>query len=567
VVRSWPATPQRNEGIQRLPTPDPWHWESALNWGSGAMGVFSSDDVPAGGRTGCRAYGTELRPDDVLEIHDGTSRASLFPGGTFKCLSCPADRRIKDGSASDARSARSARSTEFSSEEIEVRMDLRETIISASDPAAMMERVLAGALVLVPSADGAVIALCTNMDSLVFAAASGELADSVGAELSLDSSLSGVAIKSGITQRCQYAPSDKRVDVVLAAEMGILSLICVPMRRGIDRVGALILTSREASAFDEEDESSLAGLAHFVSSVIDAAMELDLCITELIGPAEALGSCRPSESTKNAEECSTFVANVVCPGAALSSATRDRIERILNGDGLSTVLQPIVSLATGGVVGVEALSRFAVWPQCGPDYWFAEAASVNLGCALELFAIERALSLLPHIPEPLFMGINAGPDTFGSRELLALLTASTPNRIVVELTEHVGIEDYPGLRRACKAFRQIGARVALDDTGTGFASFSLLLEVAPELIKLDPVMTRDIDSDPVRRALTRALVAFGKEVGAEVIAEGIETAAELAVLVDLGISYGQGFHLARPGSPEDLNALLRAADSRQYAAT
>jgi EAL domain-containing protein (putative c-di-GMP-specific phosphodiesterase class I) len=207
-------------------------------------------------------------------------------------------------------------------------------------------------------------------------------------------------------------------------------------------------------------------------------------------------------------------------------------------------------------VGSEALSRFEGWPEREPDDWFAEADSVGLGCAAELFAIRRALSLLPDMPEPLRMGINAGPATFGSPELLALLSASMPSRIIVELTEHVGIEDYPGLRRASKALRRIGCRVALDDTGTGFASLSLLLEVAPELIKLDRAMTRDIDSDPVRRALARALVAFGKEVGAEVVAEGIETAAELGVLIDLGIGYGQGFHLARPGSLDDLIALL-----------
>jgi len=174
---------------------------------------------------------------------------------------------------------------------------------------------------------------------------------------------------------------------------------------------------------------------------------------------------------------------------------------------------------------------------------------------------------LADIPEPLCIGINAGPDTFCSPELFNLLSASTPSRIVVELTEHVGIEDYPGLRRACKEFRRIGAKVALDDTGTGFASLSLLLEVAPEFIKLDRVMTRDIDSDPVRRALARALVVFGKEVGSEVIAEGIETAAELAVLIDLGIAYGQGFHLARPGSLADLKLFLRAGDSRQCVTT
>jgi EAL domain-containing protein (putative c-di-GMP-specific phosphodiesterase class I)/putative methionine-R-sulfoxide reductase with GAF domain len=431
----------------------------------------------------------------------------------------------------------------------------------------MMQRVLAGALVLLPSADGAGIGLCTHADTLVFAAASGKLADSVGSVLVLDGSLSGLAIEMGLTQRCHYAPSDERVDVTLAAKLGILSMICVPLRRGADRVGVLILASSRASAFDAADESSLAGLAHFVSSVIDSAMELDLCITELVGPdraiAEVLEQGDFTGSTRNVEDRSTFVANVVCPEAALSAATRDRIERVLTGDGFSIVFQPIISLSTGSVVGVEALSRFAARPQRGPECWFAEAASVGLGRALELCAIERALSLLPDIPEPLFMGMNAGPDTFGSPELLGLLSSSAPGRIVVELTEHVGIEDYPGLRRARKALRRIGSKVALDDAGTGFASLSLLLEVAPELIKLDRVMTRDIDSDPVRRALARALVTFGNEVGAEVIAEGIETASELAVLIDLGIAYGQGFHLARPGRLENLGLLLRAGVSLQ----
>jgi EAL domain-containing protein (putative c-di-GMP-specific phosphodiesterase class I) len=152
--------------------------------------------------------------------------------------------------------------------------------------------------------------------------------------------------------------------------------------------------------------------------------------------------------------------------------------------------------------------------------------------------------------------MNAGPGTVGSLELIALLSASTPSRIIVELTEHVGVEDYPGLRRAFRAVRRIGSRMALDDTGTGFASLSLLLEVAPELIKLDREMTRDIDSEPVRRALARALVTFGKEVGTEVIAEGIETPAELDVLANLGVAYGQGYLLARPGSLRDLRVLL-----------
>jgi len=170
---------------------------------------------------------SRVRRDDVDAILHGAILSSAVVGRSdIQVLPSFCRCKNKDGSGYVARSARSIRSTKFSSEEIEVRLTgLRETIISASDPATMMDRVLAGALVLVPSADGAVIGLCTNEDSLVVAAASGELADSVGSVLSLDSGLSGVAIKTGITQRCQYAPSDQRVDVVRAAQIGILSLI------------------------------------------------------------------------------------------------------------------------------------------------------------------------------------------------------------------------------------------------------------------------------------------------------------------------------------------------------
>ena len=86
-----------------------------------------------------------------------------------------------------------------------VRMGLREAIAIASDPVSVMERVLAEALVLVPSAEGAVIELCAKRTSLVIAAASGNVADSVGSVLSVAHSLSGLAIRSGVTQRCHDA--------------------------------------------------------------------------------------------------------------------------------------------------------------------------------------------------------------------------------------------------------------------------------------------------------------------------------------------------------------------------
>ncbi|MGH9109600.1 MAG: EAL domain-containing protein, partial [Acidimicrobiales bacterium] len=192
----------------------------------------------------------------------------------------------------------------------------------------------------------------------------------------------------------------------------------------------------------------------------------------------------------------------------------------------------------------------------GPDCWFADATAVGLGDQLELLAVERALALLPLLPAELGLTVNVGPETLCTRALFERLEASTPGRITVELTEHVAIDISPKVRQARHTLRELGAKVAIDDTGTGFASLSLVLEMAPEVIKLDRALTSGIDFDPVRQALAQSLVGFAAGTGAEVVAEGIETEAELGVLTDMGVPYGQGYYLARPGSVEDLRRLV-----------
>jgi EAL domain-containing protein (putative c-di-GMP-specific phosphodiesterase class I) len=117
---------------------------------------------------------------------------------------------------------------------------------------------------------------------------------------------------------------------------------------------------------------------------------------------------------------------------------------------------------------------------------------------------------------------------------------------VVELTEHHPVEDYAELDSALAHLRRQGARVAVDDVGSGFASFRHVTRVRPEILKLDRTLVCGIDEDPVRQSLASAIVAFARDVGATVVSEGIESEGELSCLVDLSVGCGQGFFLGRP---------------------
>ena len=221
-----------------------------------------------------------------------------------------------------------------------------------------------------------------------------------------------------------------------------------------------------------------------------------------------------------------------------------RITEILTGDVLGMVYQPIIDLDSGIVVGEEALARFDCEPRQTPDVWFAEAADVGLAVELELLAIRLALEA--DIGPDQYLSLNASPTTAAAPALHELLGQSGYDRIVLEITEHAKVADYDALREALEVLRANGVRLAVDDAGAGFASLQHILLLRPEVIKLDISLTRGIDSDPVRRALALALVSFANELGATIVAEGIETAEEMQAIQDLGVRCGQGYYLGRP---------------------
>jgi EAL domain-containing protein (putative c-di-GMP-specific phosphodiesterase class I) len=237
-----------------------------------------------------------------------------------------------------------------------------------------------------------------------------------------------------------------------------------------------------------------------------------------------------------------------------------RIDAALLDGGMHIEFQPIVDLESSRPVGVEALARFAGPPHRPPDQWFAEAATIGRGVELELLAVERALSHLGSMRENLFVSLNVSPSTARSVALDDCLARFPLERIVLELTEHTKIRDYHVLRVSLDRFRERGCRIAVDDAGAGYAGLQHILSLQPDVIKLDIGLTRNVDSDPARRALSACLVRFAEEIGAYVVAEGIETAAELETLHALGIRWGQGFYLGRPSpvtATEPTNAAVQ----------
>lgn len=236
-----------------------------------------------------------------------------------------------------------------------------------------------------------------------------------------------------------------------------------------------------------------------------------------------------------------------------AAAERDRIRgtivEVLSGSVMTSVFQPIVDSAVGRIVGVEALTRFETEPRRPPDQWFADAATVGLGFELEMAAIRSALERQDELPEGAYLSVNCSPEVLVDPGLEVLADEVDASRVVLEMTEHTAIGDYAAVQSRLRILRSRGFRVAIDDAGSGFASLNHILQLHPDIIKLDSGLIRNIDDDPARRALATAMVTFAQELGAELIAEGVETIEEFETVRRLGIFKIQGYLLGRPQTP------------------
>lgn len=226
---------------------------------------------------------------------------------------------------------------------------------------------------------------------------------------------------------------------------------------------------------------------------------------------------------------------------------RARIEEIIATQAMRMVFQPIVELATGKIVGVEALARFDAKPQRTPDVWFAEGWEVGLGRELEMTAIKLAIAQQKQIPDGAYLSVNISPETLLSEPFFESLVMADSERIVVELTEHTVVEEYQPLMESISTLHGSGIRLAIDDVGAGYAGLGHIIRISPNVLKLDMSLVKGIANDGVKQALARSAVAFGSQVDMDLVAEGIETAEDAQTLLSLGVRHGQGYYYGKPG--------------------
>jgi EAL domain-containing protein (putative c-di-GMP-specific phosphodiesterase class I) len=223
-----------------------------------------------------------------------------------------------------------------------------------------------------------------------------------------------------------------------------------------------------------------------------------------------------------------------------------RVNAVLTGDPISLVYQPVFDLKLAQVVGFESLARFTTTPMRSPDAWFADAAQVGLDVTLEMRVIEKALAGFSSLPAGVYTAFNVSPNFVINGPLEVAFHGMPLDRIVLEVNEHVSIREYDEIAKAMAPLREQGLRVSVDDTGGGLSSFRHIVSLKPDIVKLPMSLTRNIDSDGARRALACALMQFASEHGSDIIAEGVETAAELKALKALGVMRAQGYFLGRP---------------------
>lgn len=238
----------------------------------------------------------------------------------------------------------------------------------------------------------------------------------------------------------------------------------------------------------------------------------------------------------------------------LAAKSKELLQRIILNEDVRTVFQPILDLTSLETIGFEALTR---GPRAAryesPQVMFDLASDANLQFELDRLCRRRAFSNASRLKQGHKLFVNLLPTTlrdpeFQGERIVGLLDQKglSPSGIVLEITERLAIENYDLFLDAMKTFTDMGFSIAIDDMGAGYSGLEKIVRLNPRYLKFDLMMVRDIHTSFVKREMLKAIQALSTNIGADVIAEGVERVEELHTLLELGIPYGQGYLFARP---------------------
>jgi len=326
-----------------------------------------------------------------------------------------------------------------------------------------------------------------------------------------DNSLCWLVIEGRLPERvCDTSEYAVARDLPVVEALNVRSHFSVPMKRRDGSVhGSLCCFShRPRHEINERDMKLLRSAAAIVSDQIESRIERE-------------------ESRELAE--------------------REIIGAITKNE-LTVHHQPIYEIEARALVGYECLLRRVSRADALPQSLFADADTANRRFELEMHAASQALKTMCTTQEDQFITVNASPSTIISDAFWSLIPPGLNNRLIVEVTEEQAIEDYDAVKQAMDRMKE-KAWVAIDDVGAGFAGLQHLMRLDPDILKIDGEIIHGIAHDPARRAIAKALVEFARETDCALIAEGVETKADLNAIQELGIRFAQGYLLGRPAMP------------------
>jgi diguanylate cyclase (GGDEF)-like protein len=386
------------------------------------------------------------------------------------------------------------------------------------------------------------------------------------------SRLRRIEIEFGVAQHAEiYDRAGTVLDRMRGSQLRAADIIC---RTNDDDAYLCILSQTSSVASDERVPLDLERVAGAVEEALNQALAHE--VRELIRdqPRIVVGHARVLNNSMLRPE--RLVARLVAEATESARLNRERsaqrdkavLQEVILGDGLTPVYQPIVHVESGEIFGYEALTRGPrQTPMEPPATLFAIADEVDLTFELDRACFRGALRGAVGLEPVHRLFVNLLPLSFYDSafieiEVSRLLEAAalTPANIVFEITERLAIENFTSFRRALATYTAMGFGVAIDDVGTRHSNLETVMALRPHFIKISDVLTRGVARSTVKREMLRSLGHIAETIDAVIVAEGIEGADDLLVLHDLGVHYGQGYFLARPGPPfPRLRASVRRA--------